>query len=104
MLRQYVENKKPEKKQSTVGVEFLTKDVILANGQSIRAQLWDTAGQERYRSLANIHFKKAQGCLLVYDITNRDSYDRLGDIIESIKERANKNIQVLLVGNKLDLA
>ena len=67
-------------------------------------QILDTAGSERYRSLASSYFRKADCCLLVYDISERNSFDEIKDYFnEKIKEQCKKNIPVILLGNKTDL-
>ena len=92
LLRQYVDKNVPEKKLSTIGVEFLTKQIKLNSGAEIKAQLWDTAGQEKYRSLSHIHYRRAYGALLVYDITRRDSFVALDSISEELKNKAPAEI------------
>ena len=92
LLRQYVDKNVPEKKLSTIGVEFLTKQIKLNSGAEIKAQLWDTAGQEKYRSLSHIHYRRAYGALLVYDITRRDSFAALDSISEELKNKAPAEI------------
>ena len=64
----------------------------------------DTAGQERFKSINTSYYRKADCCLLVYDISNKYSFDQLKDyFIETIKEKCKKNIQIILLGNKTDL-
>ena len=64
----------------------------------------DTAGQERYNSISENYYKQADCCLLVYDITSRDSFNRIENyFVPKIKENCNKNLKVVLLGNKIDL-
>ena len=64
----------------------------------------DTAGQERFKSINTSYYRKADCCLLVYDISDKYSFDQLKDyFIETIKEKCKKNIQIILLGNKTDL-
>ena len=64
----------------------------------------DTAGQERFKSINTSYYRKADCCLLVYDISNKYSFEQLKDyFIETIKEKCKKNIQIILLGNKTDL-
>lgn len=77
LFNKYITNKFKTDTASTVGVEFTTKNVILeVNEQevNIKLQLWDTAGQERYRSMTHAYYRGAAGALLVYDITNSESF------------------------------
>ena len=84
-------------KTSTTGANFTTKTIFFQEeNKSIRYEIWDTAGQEKYRSLAKIFYKDASICILVYDITNRQSFEELKKYwIEQIKAQAPKDISKL---------
>ena len=69
----YIKNQFIENQKSTVGVEFLSKIAQVRN-QNIKITLWDTAGQERYKSLSKVYYKGASGILIVYDVTDPQSY------------------------------
>ena len=85
-------------------MEFATKNVTLRNGRTVKAQIWDTAGQERYKAICGAHYKRALGALIVYDVTNRKSFEDLEETwIENLMSRAEPDIRVILVGNKIDL-
>ena len=88
--------------QPTIGSDFHSKIITLPKTkQNIKLQFWDTAGQEKYRAINKIYFQKVQGIILAYDITCRESYERLGDWVKLI----NDNIDyapILLIGNKVD--
>ena len=102
LITQYVHNTLPKNTTPTIGVEFATKNVQLRNGRNVKAQIWDTAGQERYKAICGAHYKRALGALLVYDVTNRESFEELDTWIEGLMSRAEPDIQVILVGNKID--
>lgn len=87
----------------TVGVEFASKTVQVENNKLVRAQIWDTAGQERYRLIASSYYRRAVGALLVYDITNRKSFENLLKWLREVEEIADEDCLVMLVGNKIDL-
>jgi small GTP-binding protein len=89
--------------KSTIGVEFATKSVAAGDGKVIKAQIWDTAGQERYRAITSAYYRGAVGALLVYDITKRQSFDDVERWLSELRDHAEENIAVLLVGNKSDL-
>lgn len=89
--------------KSTIGVEFATKSVRLGDNKVIKAQIWDTAGQERYRAITSAYYRGAVGALLVYDISKRTSYDNVERWLKELRDHADKNIVILLVGNKSDL-
>ena len=78
--------------------------MTLRNGRTVKAQIWDTAGQERYKAICGAHYKRALGALIVYDVTNRKSFEDLEETwIENLMSRAEPDIRVILVGNKIDL-
>ena len=66
-------------------------------------QIWDTAGQERFKSITEGFYKGCNGVLLVFDLTDQDSFNRIKSWIESIKNKASQDVVICLVGNKLDL-
>ncbi|XP_055899971.1 ras and EF-hand domain-containing protein-like isoform X8 [Biomphalaria glabrata] len=86
---------------STLGVDFQTK-MLDIDGQPTALQLWDTAGQERFRSVARTYFRRADGVLLLYDVTYERSFLNLRDWVDAIEEGALKKIPIMLVGNKID--
>jgi small GTP-binding protein len=85
--------------KSTIGVDFAMKKITL-NNKLIEAQIWDCAGQERYRSISKFYFRGANGIILVYDITKRESFLHIKDWLTEIKDHT---ATILLVGNKSDL-
>ncbi|KAF0032315.1 hypothetical protein F2P81_014605 [Scophthalmus maximus] len=87
---------------STVGIDFKVKTVF-RNDKRIKLQIWDTAGQERYRTITTAYYRGAMGFLLMYDITNQDSFSAVQDWATQIKTYSWDNAQVILVGNKCDL-
>eukprot|EP01066_Platyproteum_vivax_P020881 Platyproteum_vivax@DN8832_c0_g1_i1.p1 len=88
--------------KSTIGVEFATKSVQ-TEGKVIKAQIWDTAGQERYRAITSAYYRGAVGALLVYDISKRTSFENVERWLKELRDHADPNIVILLVGNKSDL-
>ena len=103
LLSRYVKGSLPKNPASTIGVEFATRTVPLLTGGTVRAQIWDTAGQERYKSITSAHYRRAVGALLVYDVTNEKSFMNLKKWLEDLKENAEPDIVIMLVGNKIDL-
>ncbi|KOB62733.1 hypothetical protein PFHG_04506, partial [Plasmodium falciparum HB3] len=89
--------------KSTIGVEFATKSIQLKNNKIIKAQIWDTAGQERYRAITSAYYRGAVGALLVYDITKKNSFENIEKWLKELRDNADSNIVILLVGNKSDL-
>ncbi|CAE8640701.1 unnamed protein product, partial [Polarella glacialis] len=86
----------------TIGVEFGSK-IISVGGRNIKLQIWDTAGQERYRSVTRSYYRGAAGALIIYDITNRDSYSHLINWLADARTLARADISIITVGNKCDL-
>ncbi|CAD7685356.1 unnamed protein product [Nyctereutes procyonoides] len=87
---------------STVGIDFKVK-TIYRNDKRIKLQIWDTAGQERYRTITTAYYRGAMGFILMYDITNEESFNAVQDWSTQIKTYSWDNAQVLLVGNKCDM-
>ena len=87
----------------TIGVDSKIKYITLENGENIKVILIDTAGQEIYRSLAANYLKKADGILLVYNITDKDTFEGVKVWIKSIKEESGDSRPIILLGNKSDL-
>ena len=73
------------------------------SGKTIKAQIWDTAGQERYRAITSAYYRGAVGALLVYDITKKQTFENTERWLSELKEHADDDIVILLVGNKSDL-
>ena len=87
---------------STIGIDFQIKNIML-NNKKIRLQIWDTAGEERYRNIAKNYFQSSDGFIVVYDISNSDSFDKLDNWIEQIKNNSQEKSKMILFGNKSDL-
>ncbi|NXO00015.1 RAB44 protein, partial [Rhinopomastus cyanomelas] len=86
---------------ATVGVDYSVKTIAVDNTQ-VALQLWDTAGQERYRSITKQFFRKADGVVVMYDITAKDTFTAVKQWLTSIEESTGENVPVLLLGNKTD--
>jgi len=83
-------------------VEFATRS-IQVDGKTIKAQIWDTAGQERYRAITSAYYRGAVGALLVYDIAKHLTYENVERWLRELRDHADANIVIMLVGNKSDL-
>jgi len=97
----YVHNTFDDYNPPTIGAAFLTKDIYLSN-RTLKLEIWDTAGQERYRSLAPMYYRGAGAVIVVYDITNVESFASAKRWISEV--RHNGQYIIALVGNKLDKA
>ncbi|KAL0106408.1 hypothetical protein PUN28_016259 [Cardiocondyla obscurior] len=87
---------------STVGIDFKVKTVF-RHEKRVKLQIWDTAGQERYRTITTAYYRGAMGFILMYDITNEESFNSVQDWVTQIKNYSWDNAQVILVGNKCDM-
>eukprot|EP00997_Jenningsia_sp_PLL12_P006259 NODE_2803_length_863_cov_108.836609_g2315_i0.p1 GENE.NODE_2803_length_863_cov_108.836609_g2315_i0~~NODE_2803_length_863_cov_108.836609_g2315_i0.p1 ORF type:complete len:194 (+),score=28.90 NODE_2803_length_863_cov_108.836609_g2315_i0:78-659(+) len=90
--------------ESTIGAAFLTSTVTVPPDKQVKFEIWDTAGQERYRSLAPMYYRGAAAAIVVYDITNHDTFIRAKQWVNELKRRGDQNIVIALAGNKVDLA
>ncbi|KAF6001213.1 hypothetical protein CCYA_CCYA16G4095 [Cyanidiococcus yangmingshanensis] len=102
LLSRFTRNEFNLESKSTIGVEFATRSVQ-TDGKVIKAQIWDTAGQERYRAITSAYYRGAVGALLVYDISKRSSFENAERWLKELRDHADQNIVIMLVGNKSDL-
>ena len=89
--------------QATIGIDFLSKTMYL-DDRTVRLQLWDTAGQERFRSLIPSYIRDSSVAVVVYDVTNRDSFKLTSKWVEDVRAERGDEVIVALVGNKTDLS
>lgn len=102
LLSQFARGQFNQDSKTTIGVEFATKTITVAN-KTIKAQIWDTAGQERYRAITSAYYKGAIGAMLLYDITSSVSFNSLPRWLKELRDNADENMIVMLVGNKCDM-
>jgi len=86
---------------TTIGIDFKIKHIAL-DGMHVKLQIWDTAGQERFRTITVSYFKGAHGVILVYDVTDRDTFDNIRHWLAQIQKHADRNVSTILIGNKSD--
>ena len=106
LVKQYVTDKFSQEYKSTMGANIYLKTVELEDGTKIKFTLWDIAGQrERFAQMQNIYFQGAQGCIIVYDISRRSTYNRIEtEWIPSLEKfMTEPNYQKILIANKIDL-
>uniref|UniRef100_A0A2N9GJE5 Uncharacterized protein n=1 Tax=Fagus sylvatica TaxID=28930 RepID=A0A2N9GJE5_FAGSY len=131
LLARFARNEFSVDSKATIGVEFQTKTLVIDNKtvkaqicrtllakrvscpyqdarhrdaiNTVKAQIWDTAGQERYRAVTSAYYRGAVGAMLVYDMTKRQSFDHMARWLEELRGHADKNILIMLIGNKCDL-
>eukprot|EP00927_Polykrikos_kofoidii_P057943 TRINITY_DN52196_c0_g1_i1.p1 TRINITY_DN52196_c0_g1~~TRINITY_DN52196_c0_g1_i1.p1 ORF type:complete len:290 (+),score=51.86 TRINITY_DN52196_c0_g1_i1:71-940(+) len=103
LRRRFIEGSPPKALSPTIGAEYATRMLTLAEGIVAKVQFWDLAGQEKYRAITSGHFRRALGCLIVYDVTHRATYDNCQKWLDDVKKQVGPNIAYMLVGNKMDL-
>ncbi|OZC08941.1 Ras family protein, partial [Onchocerca flexuosa] len=110
LVLRFVKGQFHEYQESTIGAAFLTQTVCL-DDTTVKFEIWDTAGQERYHSLAPMYYRGAQAAIVVYDITNQESFTNLQESftkaknwVKELQRQASPNIVIALSGNKADLA
>ena len=86
----------------TIGVDFKIKTFDI-DEKRIKMQIWDTAGQERFKNIIASYYRGAHGILLIYDVTDKDSFKNLSNWLIEIEKNSNKNVLKVLIGNKTDL-
>lgn len=103
LVLRFVKGQFHDYQESTIGAAFLTQTVCL-DDTTVKFEIWDTAGQERYHSLAPMYYRGAQAAIVVYDLTNKDSFNRAKAWVKELQRQASPNIVIALAGNKTDLS
>ena len=102
ILTKYCKNQFFTKYITTIGIDFQTKYLNI-NNKKIKVQIWDTAGQERYRVVTKNYFNTSNGFIIIYDITDRRSFNNINNWMEQIESFIGKEVKCILFGNKNDL-
>ncbi|VDN54793.1 unnamed protein product [Dracunculus medinensis] len=102
LLLRFADDTYTESYISTIGVDFKIRTIEL-DGKTIKLQIWDTAGQERFRTITSSYYRGAHGIIVVYDITDQESFNNVKQWLTEIERYACENVNKLLVGNKCDL-
>ena len=103
-LMKYIDNSFTLTYTTTLGVDFKQKKIKLKNGKDVRLRIFDTAGQERFKAVSVSFIKKADGVILIYDISDIESFEAVENWIKSIREIGKEKLPIILVGNKCDLS
>ena len=102
LMNRYVDNVFEMNIMGTAGLD-LKKKIVEIKGEKIKIFIFDTAGQERFRSIAKNQYKKADGIIVIYDVTDRKSFENVNRWLDSIKAEIEGGTESLLIGNKIDL-
>jgi small GTP-binding protein len=102
LVKRFVYKTYNENTEATIGVEFFSNNYLI-NDILCKIDLWDTGGQERYKSITSAYYKGASGAIIVYDVTSSTTFNNVEKWLQEIKERASRDIKIIMVGNKTDL-
>eukprot|EP00347_Sterkiella_histriomuscorum_P008325 403345521 len=104
IISQYVIGQLPRNPQTTLGVDFQTmKFTDVASGQKGKFLIFDTAGEEKYHAVTAMHFKKVKGCFIVYDVTNRESFEHVQKWLKDALDLTEQDCSIILLANKCDV-
>ncbi|SHO76644.1 Similar to S.cerevisiae protein YPT31 (Rab family GTPase) [Malassezia sympodialis ATCC 42132] len=103
LLVRLTENRFLVDSETTIGIEFGSQIVTLPEGERLKLQIWDTAGSEQFRSITRSYYKGAAGCLIVYDVTERETFEHVLLWLRDVQEQADEHAIIALVGNMADL-
>jgi len=101
-IRRYIEDTFVKSYLSTVGLDFRVKKLTLSSGAKVKIQIWDSSGDERYNTITRQYFNRANGFIIMYNITRRDSFEKVAFWLREIRNYTNNN-NIVLVGNCVDL-
>jgi small GTP-binding protein len=103
LLIRYTENKFQKNYLTTIGIDFKSKNIML-KGKSVKLKIWDTAGQERFRNITQQYYKGADGIVLVFDVTDSTTFEKISDWMKQISAFTQPDkIGIVLLGNKIDM-
>lgn len=101
LLLRFVDDKFNPSFITTIGIDFKIKTIDI-NNTKIKLQIWDTAGQERFRTITTAYYRGAMGIIIVYDVCDQNSFDRVETWYKTVQQHAKDDAQVIIVGNKCD--
>ena len=101
-LTRYADNSFQDEYLSTIGMDYKIKNYQAEDGSTIKLYIWDTAGQDKFRAITRNYYKGADGIILIYDITKKDTFENVRNWINNIKDEAPDRVVLILVGNKVD--
>eukprot|EP01103_Thecamoeba_quadrilineata_P003308 TRINITY_DN1309_c0_g1_i2.p1 TRINITY_DN1309_c0_g1~~TRINITY_DN1309_c0_g1_i2.p1 ORF type:complete len:157 (+),score=20.88 TRINITY_DN1309_c0_g1_i2:16-486(+) len=102
LVLRYVQGQYQEHQESTIGASYLSHNLTI-DDQLVKLDIWDTAGQERYRALAPMYYRSAHAAVIVYDVTNPDTFEKAKDWVKELHQTGANNVVIAIAGNKIDL-
>jgi len=103
LIYRFINNQFNEQQTATIGLETKTKSISLDSDTVANLNIWDTAGQEQYRSLTKQYYRDSQGAIIVYNITNKESFKTVDFWYKDLQNYGPKNLLIMLIGNKSDI-
>jgi len=103
VIRRYLTNNFIEEERSSIACKEQEKSIELDSETKVNLKIIDTAGEEKYGPLTNLYFKDCQGAIVMYDLTDKNSFNKIDNWLSILKEKAAKKIVIMLAGNKSDL-
>ncbi|MFX0106419.1 MAG: Rab family GTPase [Candidatus Hodarchaeota archaeon] len=103
LIRRFIENKFSMKYKFTIGVDFSTKDVKYKSDKIAKLTIWDIGGQDRFKTLRRNFYDGTQGALVVFDLSRAQTFPRMKDWISNLRQTIEKNVPIIIIGNKTDL-
>ena len=102
-LMKYTDKTFQDIHMATIGLDYRLKSMKLKSGKTIKLQIWDTAGQDRFRAITKNYYKGSHGIILVYDVTNVQTFENVKTWVNQIREEALPNVVIYIAGNKIDM-
>ena len=102
LLLRYCDNSFQDAHLTTIGLDFRLKTIALEENRKVKMQIWDTAGEDRFRAITRNYYKGANGILLIFDVTDKKSFEHVRDWVDRIREEGPEGIIIYLIGNKID--
>ena len=101
-LTRYADDRFEDTNIATTGMDYKLKNITLENGKTVKLQIWDTLGQDRFRSITKNYYKGAHGIILIYDITERKTFESVSNWVKTIRDEADEKVVIVLAANKSD--
>ena len=102
-LMKYTDKTFQDIHMATIGLDYRLKSMKLKSGKNIKLQIWDTAGQDRFRAITKNYYKGSHGIILIYDVTNLQTFENVKTWVNQIREEASPNVVIYIAGNKIDI-
>ena len=102
-LMKYTDKTFQDIHMATIGLDYRLKTMKLKSGKDIKLQIWDTAGQDRFRAITKNYYKGPYGIILIYDVTNLQTFENVKNWVSQIREEAANNVVIYIAANKIDM-